>query len=225
MKPPASDTEWFEHAIQRVEIHANSYTLSFDDGICLGCPKVAGLPDPQVGETIRCYGQRFGGGSVRGIVINGRVYRYQTVAEEKAEWERQSREREAEAERNFIANLAETDRRILALPDPLRQRIFKFQQSGGHAFRRDLESYELFCCEQAALIASTLKTVSAIDKFHGAQTWEQQIALVPGLDRGHSGNTFGMACALAKLLLTQPETIRKVPGAMSPITGSAAYGQ
>jgi hypothetical protein len=28
-------------------------------------------------------------------------------------------------------------------------------------------------------------------------TWDEQKSLVPGLDDGHSGNTFGVACRLA----------------------------
>lgn len=221
MTPKASDTEWYEHALEGVDTHETNYTLKFDGGLCLGCPKVDGLPDPQVGETIRCYGRGFGY-AVRGIVVGGRVYRYQTVAEEQAQWERERQENERKAEEKLAATVEETDKRIALLPTLLRERILKFQESGGHSFRRDLEQYELFCCEQAALIAHALKTAEAIVKFHAAG-WKEQLTLVPGLSDGHSGNTFGMACLLAKLLVAQSDDVTKVPGALSPIVGSDAY--
>ncbi len=58
------------------------------------------------------------------------------------------------------------------------------------------ESYNRFCCEQGIIIAESLRTKDKIVEFH-KMGWGEQKALVPGLDDGHSGNTFGMACKLA----------------------------
>lgn len=56
--------------------------------------------------------------------------------------------------------------------------------------------YNRFCCEQAIIIAEALRTNDKIVEFH-KMNWDEQKKLVPGLDDGHSGNTFGAACKLA----------------------------
>lgn len=216
-----NDTQWYEHVLQSVEIGVDGYTLRFDDGLCLGCPKVQGLPDPKAGETIRCYGRGFGY-PVRGIVVAGRVYSYLTEAEQEAKHQQWVDDLHAKREKELQANLATIDARIAALPDPLRERILKFQRKGGHEFRRDLESYELFCCEQAVVIATALKTTDAIVAFRKLP-WAEQKAAVTGLDDGHSGNTFGAACMLARLLIESPEHVTQMHGALAPLVGSAAY--
>lgn len=44
------------------------------------------------------------------------------------------------------------------------------------------------------------------------------------ISEGHSGNTFGMACRLAYLYLTEPENVIKLHGALAPLVGSKEYG-
>jgi len=58
-------------------------------------------------------------------------------------------------------------------------------------------SYNSFCCDQAILIAEFLRTKEKILEFHKMEDFDEQKKLVPGLDDGHSGNTFGMSCRLA----------------------------
>lgn len=48
--------------------------------------------------------------------------------------------------------------------------------------------------------------------------------VMPGYDEGHSGNTHGAAVLLARLYLTEPQSVPDVAGALSPIVGSAEYG-
>ena len=72
------------------------------------------------------------------------------------------------------------------------------------------EPYEVFCCEQAVLIAKALKTEAEIQKFYDAPYNEQQ-ELVPALSDGHSGNTFGGACALARAWLATKPVSEKRP--------------
>ncbi len=57
-------------------------------------------------------------------------------------------------------------------------------------------AYNRFCCEQGILIAESLKTKDKIIEFH-KMNWNELKNLVPGLDDGHSGNTFSSACKLA----------------------------
>ena len=58
------------------------------------------------------------------------------------------------------------------------------------------EGYNRFCCEQGIIIAESLRNKDSIIEFH-KMDWNEQKSLVPGLDDGHSGNTFGVACRLA----------------------------
>ena len=58
------------------------------------------------------------------------------------------------------------------------------------------EDYNIFCCDLGILIAESLRNKEKIVEFHKME-WNEQKKLVPGLDDGHSGNTFDMACRLA----------------------------
>jgi len=51
--------------------------------------------------------------------------------------------------------------------------------------------YNRFCCEQGITIAESLRNKDSIIEFTKLN-WDEQKKLVPGLDDGHSGNTFGM---------------------------------
>jgi len=62
--------------------------------------------------------------------------------------------------------------------------------------------YNLFAMEQGILIAEALQTKEAIMEFKD-KGWNEQKKLVPGLDDGHSGNTFGMALRFAIAYLPQ----------------------
>ena len=60
--------------------------------------------------------------------------------------------------------------------------------------------YNIFCCEQAIIIANSLKTREKINEFHKAD-WNTQSKMVHGLSDDHSGNTFYMSCRLAIVYL------------------------
>ena len=62
--------------------------------------------------------------------------------------------------------------------------------------------YNLFSMEQAIVIAEALQTKEAIIEFKD-KGWDEQKKLVPGLDDGHSGNTFGMTLRFAISYLPQ----------------------
>jgi len=56
--------------------------------------------------------------------------------------------------------------------------------------------YNIFCCEQAIIIATALQTKDKIIEFNKADS-NTQFKMVPGLSDDHSGNTFGMSCKIA----------------------------
>jgi len=216
-----SDTEFQEQILDSVKEHPAGYELNHD-GWTLWCPKAEGVPAPRAGETLRMYGRGIGY-SVRGIVVNGRVYRYMTDEVAKARKEAESKEDELKREHALQASLADLNNRIAALPEVFRKRIEKFQRDGGHTFRRDYEGYELFCCEQAVLIADALGTVGNVRIFYAASL-EDQKRMVPGMSTDHSGNTFGAACRLAQQYLESPERVPAIHGALTPLVGCEAYG-
>jgi hypothetical protein len=176
---------------------------------------------PVPGEVARCYGKG-GGYVVRGIVINGRVYRYKTEAaleQEHQDYLAAEQRRKLEA---LERERPQRDRDIAILPEPLRKRIERFQQTLG-GWRAEFEPYELFACQEAFLIAEALKTGDAIRAFRGLPH-EEQRAQVPGLSQDHSGNTFGVACRLAQLLVERPDLAAKEHGALCPLVGCVDYG-
>ena|ERR1022692_473374 len=74
-------------------------------------------------------------------------------------------------------------------------RAFFEEKSGGLDAGMGLQ-YNVFCCEQAVIIAETLRTKEKILEFNKAG-WDEQKKMVPLLDDGHSGGTFSMSCGLA----------------------------
>jgi hypothetical protein len=218
------DTQFSESVIEAVTVHSGSdgYELRHDGGWVIWCPAVPEHPIPAAGETLRLYGRGIGY-TVRGIVVGGRVYKYLTEEQERAQREIERREAGERREKEFADNLAETDRRIAALPELFRKRIEKFQIDGGVKFRVQFEPYELFCCEQAVVIANAFKTREEVIEF-SKLAWADQKRRVPELAEGHSGNTFAFACLLAGFYLGQPDLVVKMHGSMTPLVGCDEFG-
>jgi hypothetical protein len=94
-------------------------------------------------------------------------------------------------------------------------------------WRRDYESYELFVCEQAASLAALPKDGLIRDWYERFRVlpYKAQKVEWPGLDDGHSGNTFGAAVQLAYRLDTNDRrAIVQGHGAMVALVGCAKYG-
>lgn len=191
------------------------------DGWEFGIAKKYGV-EPRVGDCARFYGDGIGS-PVRGVDLNGVEVYYETAAEYQARTGAEWAERKAEQKRRYFAEEAEKSRaRIERLPTPFVQRLNGFWQRNPEFWEH--EGYELFVCEQAVLIADTLKTTEAVHAFHQRTDWAAQVADVPGLDDGHSGNTFGAACQFAQFYLERPEIIPELHGALCPLVGCTSYG-
>lgn len=195
------------------------WELKFEDGWCLSAPNGPITPEP--GMSVRLYGRGIGY-SVRGIFIDGHEFRYLTEQREREERQRRIAEKERADQARLEAEVAGRDARWAALPEVYQQRKARFE-TNNPTWRRDFEEYELFVCEQAHLIASALGTREAIAEFAKAD-WDEQKRRLPGLDGGHSGNTFGAACQLAAFEVGMPEGVVRQHGALSPLVGSRAYG-
>lgn len=175
---------------------------------------------PLVGHRVKMLGAF--GYSIRGIEINDQCYRYRSKEEEDARHQQWVANYHAKKQKAADDQRATRDAKVAAMPQFFRERIERFRNTNPD-FRRDNESYEIFACEQAILFQETLKTVEALSEFSKAE-YEEQKRLVPGLDEGHSGNTFGAALHLAKLAMTQPELLPKMHGALCPLIGCKNYG-
>jgi hypothetical protein len=211
------DTEFQEHKIERVNKESLGYACQMDTGFV--CYVIDVGIEPHVGDTIRLYGQPFG--FVRGIDINGQQVRYETAEEMQLRHEREQAEKDAKAQDAYGASLSANNERVAKLPAEFQQRINDFRS------RRDywgwkFEGYELFVCEQAVAIAKHVKAED-LHAFHNLP-WEKQKLIVPELEDGHSGNTFGSACSLAKLYLENPQLVPKQHGALCPLVGCDDYG-
>lgn len=64
------------------------------------------------------------------------------------------------------------------------------------------KEYNMFAMEQGIVIAESLQSEESILEFR-TKSCEEQKKLVPLLDDGHSGNTFGMALRFAIAYLPQ----------------------
>jgi hypothetical protein len=217
-----TDLQFKEGKIEEVHAYADgSWDIKWD-GWNLLVPNDMCQQAPEVGETMRCYGKGIGY-TVRGIAINGRVYRYRTAAEAEQDHREMVARMAKRRTDDYEAKRAEFEARVAALPEPFRLRIQRFRDLGGDKWRHGFEPYELFACEQAAAFADALKTVDDLDAFR-ALNFEEQLLRVPAMSDSHSGNTFGAACLLARGMIEAPELLPKIHGAMCGLVGCEYYG-
>jgi hypothetical protein len=209
-----------------------SWGISYGD--CWGCGLRQGDWTPKVGDHFRVYG-RFGR-PFHGQALNGRVLWYKTSAEMEADHRAWVDDLHARKRAEFEKARPQLDADYESLPPVLRKRINRFRAANPD-FRWEHESYEMFVCTQAALLAAWAEEQSdpatAIDTWNRINSAENdppydfaaQVAAVPGWSDGHSSNTHGCAVAIAKTLVGKrfPEAAAVMPGALAPLVGSADY--
>lgn len=187
------------------------------------------IPDkgvtPTVGARARFYGRGVGS-VVRGVDIDGREVFYRTERQQDALDRRRAVASDRRKQRNFARDRADHDRRIAALPPEFVRRFTGFA-SRRTDWRWQFEGYELMVCEDAVRIAVYLADTpdehAAARAFHDL-AWTEQLAAVPGLNEGHSGNSFGQACGLGLVYATEPQHVERMHGALCPLVGCSEYG-
>jgi hypothetical protein len=205
--------------VSEVSESEDYYSISTEQGTGFGFEKKYGVV-PKKGDTITLHTKNWS--IIRGMDLNGVKVFYKTDADLDREHKEWCEKNQREKEERFEKEKASLDAKYEALPKVFKDRIDKFR-ANNPKFRVDFEGYEMFTCEQAVVIADALKTKEAIEEFKNLD-WAEQKAKVPLLDEGHSGNTFGCACALAYWYLEQPENVTKMYGALAPLVGSEEYG-
>ena len=208
-----------------------AWDVRFQEGfIFLVSDEYGRAPAPEPGKKLRLYGEGFGR-AIRGVALLGEdrsvchVYRYQTADEEKAAhaaWVASEKRKKIES---WEAKKVETARAVAELPAPFRERFDFFMRRQG--WGPEFGPYELFVMQEAVKLAGVrvgeLVGADAVAAFAKLDSKEQRM-LLPSLGDGHSGNTFGAACALAHVYLTDPKRVLQMHGALCPLVGCKEYG-
>lgn len=218
----ALDHDYEEYRIVKVEGPTDDgwYTIHCG-GFCFGVPPSSSTP--AIGQVARFYGEGFGR-PVRGLMLDGVPIFYRTATEQHDyEANQRAAARRKKQEEFEAGGRAKLDADYLALPEEFKRRIDRFRAYRTD-FRWEMEPYEMSVCVDAVRIARALGSADAVRHFHGLSSWAEQVALVPGLFDGHSGNSFGMACRLAALFLNRPDLVDKEHGALCALTGCQEYG-
>lgn len=229
-----TDPEYTVYTLDKVEKYDRGYVIGHD-GWCLSIDD-PGF-EPRVGDVARFYGRGLGY-LVRGVVIEGRVAYYRTPAEQDEKDAASALAEKRRGQDAFLANKSMMDERFAALPPEFQRRIERFR-THCPSFRWEFEAYEMSSCVDAVKIAGHLRpqmdavmetgderldATWEIAKAFGRLPWEEQLRRVPDLDRGHSGNTFGMALRLAWRYVVLPETVEREHAAIAPLVGCARVG-
>jgi hypothetical protein len=215
---PKYDECWNEYKIRSVVSRGTGHDLCFDSAWMFMAPLYSEVP--RAGQTARLYGKGTGY-PVRGLFIDGVEVFYRTFNEEEAKNKREMEDLCAQREKRLEEEREDRDARRAALPKLFQARLIGMESRGPH-WRREHESYELFTCEQAVLIADGARSVDfqAFRKL----PFEEQKKLVPGLSDAHSNNSFGAAVHLAELYVMQPQELAKTHAAICPLVGCGEAG-
>lgn len=201
--------------IERLRTTTDGYEIMGSDGWSFWVDLAPDGYEPQIGSEVMQH--RIGISHILSIVIDGHIFRYKTLAQDRAEHEAKIERQRAEERARF----PEHDAKIARLPEIFQQRIHRFQRAP--FFREDLEGYEIFVAEQAVMLAGRWKTPEKLQRW-SQLNYNHKVKLVPELEEaGHSGNSFYFSTVLAWVYLSEPNRLLDLPGALSPLVGSNAY--
>lgn len=172
------DQQYETYAIESAEADGDApgWTLRFREGSCIWLTAANCDVAPRPGEKARLYGKGFGF-RVRGIAIDGRVYRYRTTEEDAADheaWCAQWRADQAAAEKKHRAEIAAGRHAPVAfrIKEPARADYEKGLANNTDPYGRRCYTY---AAQWASLMEKEIaagKTVAAIAKetSHAADT-------------------------------------------------------
>lgn len=183
---------------------------------------------PQVGDIVVVYTQGFS--SIRGISIDGRVFRYTTPAQAQAEHEQWQKNWRLEKLERYIEHGEALKERVKSLHPVLQARMARFAAESGVEFWIDSAPYEMAVLEgaqallnktanlfganwaaengtdedRAEVATKSIKWIEdwwAINTEEGGYDYKKQMEMVPDFGDGHSGNTAAAAYSIAKIIL------------------------
>lgn len=217
MAYPENDNEFYENVLEKVTDEDDHWAITIEGGTTW-VPKRKDGFEPVAGMNARLYGRGFGY-PVRGVFIDGYEFKYMTVQQQDDAHKKWVEDLHQKKKDDYENNKEEIAKNFNALPKFFQDRLQGFRDKDPDFIWND-EPYEMFCCEQAVVIADTLKgdihkvqakTKGEWEKYYQGvfrefmkASTEEQFKRVPGLSRDHTGNTFGGACNLAfHYLMTQ----------------------
>lgn len=218
----AEDRPWSDGPITELNrLRGGNWDVQTNrSGFILSKEQLGKTKPPKLGDEIATYTHR--GSMIRGVDLRGEPLFYKTDAEleiEHQEWVARHNEKQR---KEFERNRRKLDRQFASLPDVFQRRISWFR-AWNPDFRWKEEAYELTSCVDAVKIAAVMKTPKGVERFQ-KMSYAKQRERVPDLYDGHSGNSFGMACRLAFLYLTDPLLVIAEHGALTPLVGCEDYG-
>ena len=199
LKEHQKDKQYYEYCIAEIDDDNDCWLLKVSDGGHISCPKIKNFT-PAVGMLAKFYGKGTGY-TVRGIEIDGHIMFYRTEKEADQDHKEWCESRKRERIEYYNRNVEKYQEDYKNLPKYFQERMDRLIAKSPND-RHDWEPYELFILLQAAGIAKYLKSVEAIEEWKKF-SFDKQKEMVPTLDDGHSGNTYGCAVGFAKLFLKE----------------------
>lgn len=214
--PSPDDTEFETHILTRVEPSSDGWSLSFDS-MGLFVANEHCKVTPQVGEEVLLYGPGFGY-TVRGIVIAGRVYCYETPAEHEVS-QRQMRER-------LTREREQRDEAFREAPKPA---LAAFQVNDAEGWAACVkanasDAYSYCCCRYAAAWASLMESRGELGSTPSAETALKiaKIAKACSHDadtEGITGFMYGAAVSMLAKFWVHGEALRRWHNSDTQIAG------
>ena len=217
---PQDDYQYQEYILHKVTKEREGWELNLDGSLIFWCPGDSSVI-PHKGMLARLYGGGFGG-ITRGLFLNGQKVFYRTEDEQDLKNRQDNEDSQRKTKETFEDNKDDYFDRINKLPEVFQKRIAKFQNTNPD-YDWKFGGYELFCCEQAVKLADYFKSDNALMTWNKLDYKEQE-KQCPVLDKGHSGNTFGVSIRLAHWYLSNPENVIAEHGALTPLVGCKEYG-
>jgi len=205
--------------LTKVEVKEDGYFISIGSTCCF-LEKKWMTVEPKVGDTLTLHTKNLS--TVRGAALNGVQIYYKSDAQLEQEYKYFCDKLKDARLKAFEENKGKMDADYEALPRFFKQRIDRFRANNPD-FRVEYEPYEMFCCKEAVKIANAFSMGEDVESFKKLP-YEEQKEVVPTLDDGHSGNTFGCACSLARAYLDAPDLVPQMHGALAPLVGGEEYG-
>lgn len=212
------DIDFEDVIITEVNEGSNRFYITSNQGWSFGLPNTKVIP--KVGMKARIYGNGLGC-PVRGIDLDGQEVFYRTPEQQEEENKRLREESLAEKKKEYEEIKSDLLTSQQTFPEAFSNRIKGLRSRNPNFWK--IESYETFVCSEAIKIAQALKNTQAITDFYKIG-YEEQRKILPELSDGHSGNTFGSACSLAGLYITQPDLVERHHAAICPILGCEEAG-
>lgn len=140
-------------------VEDGGWTISTTTSTGFGMPAAEGIDPPVKDDRVRLW--TYNGSYILGMALRGTVVFYRTREEHRAKLDKQTEERRAEEKAVYEEEGKEKlEARIAALPIDFQRRIEKYLMVNPD-WGWEHGSYEVFCCEQAALLGERAKAVVA----------------------------------------------------------------